>query len=75
MPGDPHQCRLNAQRCLLLAKRARRPKLRKSLNASALTWTKLAAELESDEVLLSTIAELEFSEAYDALLRALRLRP
>jgi hypothetical protein len=75
MPGDPNQCRLNAQRCLLLAKRARRPQMRRNLTALAETWTKLAAELESDQVLLSAIAELEFGEAYDALPRALRLRP
>jgi hypothetical protein len=75
MPGDPQQCRLNAQRCLLLAKHARRPKLRRNLTDLAETWNKLAAELESDQVLLSAIAELEFGEAYDALSQALRLRP
>jgi len=37
-------------------------------------WTKLAAESESDNGLLRTFSELEFSEPYDALPRALRLR-
>jgi hypothetical protein len=75
MPGDPRQCRLNAKRCLRLAARARRPEARQTLTALAETWTRLAAELESDEVLLCTISELEFSEPSDALPQALKLRP
>jgi len=31
MPGNPEQCRLNAARCLKLAKRARRAEMRESL--------------------------------------------
>jgi hypothetical protein len=74
MPGDPEQCRLNAARCLKLAKRARRPEMRETFTALADTWTRLAAEHESDEALLRTISELEFSEPYEALPLALKLR-
>jgi hypothetical protein len=74
MTGNPHQCRLNAMRCLRLAERARRPELRRTFNDLAETWTRLAAELESDQALLHTISELEFSEPYEALPLALKLR-
>ena len=74
MPGNPEQCRLNAARCLKLAKRARRPEMREKFTALAVTWTRLAAEHESDEALLRTISELEFSEPYEALPQALKLR-
>ena len=73
MPGNPAQCRLNAARCLKLAKRARRSEVRETLTALADTWTRLAAELESDEALLRTMSELEFSEPYEALPLALKL--
>ena len=73
MPGNPEQCRLNAARCLKLAKRARRPEMRETFTALADTWTRLAAEHESDEALLRVISELEFSEPYQALLQALKL--
>jgi hypothetical protein len=74
MPGDPEQCRLNAARCLKLAKRARRPEMRETFTALADTWTRLAAEHESDEALLRTISELEFGKPYEALPLALKLR-
>ena len=73
MPGDPHRCRVNAARCLRLAERAHRPEMRESLTALAKTWTKLAAETESDQALLGAILELELSERPEALPRALRL--
>jgi hypothetical protein len=47
--------------------------MRESLTALAKTWTQLAAETESDQALLGAILELELSERYEALLRALRL--
>jgi hypothetical protein len=74
MPGNPGQCRLNAARCLKLAKRTRKPEMRQTFIALADTWTRLAAELESDEALLRAISELEFSEPYEALPLALKLR-
>jgi hypothetical protein len=74
MPGNPEQCRLNAARCLELAKRARRAGMRETFTALADTWTRLAAEHESDEALLRAISELQFSEPYEALPLALKLR-
>jgi hypothetical protein len=74
MPGNPEQCRLNATRCLKLAKRARKPEMRETFTALADTWTRLAAEHESDEALLRAISELQLSEPYEALPLALKLR-
>jgi hypothetical protein len=72
MPSD--QCRLNAQRCLRLAERARKPEMRQNLAALAKTWTKLAAQLESDEALLKALSELEVFQPIDVLTLALKLR-
>ena len=52
MPGDPHQCRLNAARCSALARRSRMPEVKQNFRAVALTWKQLAAETEADEALL-----------------------
>jgi hypothetical protein len=73
MPGNPHQCRLNAKRCLKLAEHAKRPEKRQTFTALAETWTRLAAELEADQTLLQAISEMEFSEPYYALPSALKL--
>ena len=74
MPGDPAQCRLNATRCFKLSQRAKDPARRQHLAALAETWTKLAAELESDQPLLNTLAEINFEEPSYAVLEALNLR-
>jgi hypothetical protein len=65
---------MNAARCSKLAERARRPEMRRAFKALADTWTRLAAELESDQALLRAISEMEFSEPYEALPLALKLR-
>jgi hypothetical protein len=52
MPGNPHECRLNATRFLRLAKGASGPEVRQDLTDLAEIWTKLAAEIESDNGLL-----------------------
>ena len=70
MAGDPHQCRLNAARCLALAQRAWRPDAREAFTDLAETWKKLAAETESDQALLSAISEMELGEPYEALPRS-----
>ena len=62
MPGDPAQCRLYAARYLELSERAEEPARRESLAALAGMWTKLAAELESEQVLLNALSELELDE-------------
>ena len=74
MPGDPEQCRLNAVRCLKLAERATAPARRESLAALAETWTRLAAEFESDQALLRTLSDLEFNEPCYTMPSALNLR-
>lgn len=73
MPGDTHQCRINAARYLALAQRARRPEVREALTTLADTWNKLAAETESDLPLLRTISEMDLGEPYEALPLALHL--
>jgi hypothetical protein len=47
--------------------------MRETFTALADTWTRLAAEHESDEELLRAISELEFSKPYEALPLALKL--
>jgi hypothetical protein len=74
MPGDPAQCRLYAARYLELSKRAKNPARGESLAALAETWTKLAAELESDQSLLNTLSEINLDEPFDAVPEALNPR-
>jgi hypothetical protein len=62
MPGDPHQCRRYAARCLALAHRARNSERRQTFAALAETWAKLAAETESDQALFAVLQELELVE-------------
>ena len=67
MPGDPHHCRLNAGRCLALAKRARKPEARQVFREMAETWNRLATEMEADRSLFPAISEMDFGEPCDAL--------
>ena len=73
MPGNPDECRLNAERYAELARTgvpAECPAL------LALAWKRLAAEFEADEMLLQALAELQLgSKPYEALLLALDIRP
>ena len=73
-PMPAHQCRLNAERCLQLAKRAQSPQARQNFIDLAERLTTLAAQLESDEALLSALSELEVSKPRDALALTLKLR-
>jgi hypothetical protein len=74
MPADPHECRRNAARCLALARRVSKPETRQNLTLMAETWTKLAAEIESDQALLATLHELELGEPSYTLPLALGLQ-
>jgi hypothetical protein len=74
MLGDPKECRLTAARCLRLAELASNPVKRHSLDTLAATWTKLAAELESDQALLNALLALELGEPHYELAVALKLR-
>ncbi len=73
MPANP-RCRLNADRCLALAKRVRKPETRQLFIEMAETWNRLAAVTECDQTLFQAISEIERGEPYDALPSALRLR-
>jgi hypothetical protein len=73
MPGDIKQYRLNAERCLRTAKRARRRGAQQDFTAMAETWRRLAAEQESYETLATVLSALEFGEPYEALPRALKI--
>jgi hypothetical protein len=73
MPGDPHQCRVHSARCLPLAQAARNPETRQNFAGMAETWTKLAAEIESDQALLSALHELELGDPCYTLPEALKL--
>ncbi len=74
MPGDPAQCRLYAARYFKLSERAKDPARRANLAALAKLWTKLAAELESEQPLLNTLSEINFDEPFYAVPEALNLR-
>jgi hypothetical protein len=54
---------------LRLAKDARRPEALSEFTELAETWTRLAAEMESDEGLLSVIGKSDFGGPSDALPR------
>jgi hypothetical protein len=58
MSGDPRECHLQATECLRLAKSACTPQGRETFTDLANTWLKLAAEFESDKMLLKTWGEL-----------------
>jgi hypothetical protein len=75
MPGDPHQCRLNAARCLVLAGRSKRAEAKEAFATMAVTWEQLAAEMEADDVLLRVFSEMQFAEPSEALPLALGLMP
>ena len=67
MPGDPAQCRLSAAHYLELSKRAKNRARRANLAALAKMWTRLAAELESEQALLNVLSEINFEEPFDAV--------
>ena len=71
MPGDPAQCRVYAARYVKLSERAKDPARRQSLASLAQTWTKLAAELKSDQALLNALSEINVDEPFYAVPEAL----
>jgi hypothetical protein len=52
MPGDPRECRQQAQECLRLAQEATSDQARQDYTALANTWMQLANMYESDDALL-----------------------
>ena len=74
MPGDAAQCRFYAARYWKLSERAEDPTRRQQLAGMAETWTKLAAELESDQALLNALSDINYEEPFHAVPEALNLR-
>jgi hypothetical protein len=74
LPGDPHQCRTNAARCLALSQRAWRPEVSQAFSDLAEMWGRLAAETEADQALYRALCEIELGERCEVLPRALNLR-
>jgi hypothetical protein len=56
MPGDPRECRQQAQECLYLAQQATSDPAREDYTALAHTWTQLANMFESDIALLESLS-------------------
>jgi hypothetical protein len=56
MPGDPRECRQQAQDCLRLAQDATSDPARQDYIALAHTWTQLANMYESDDALLKGLS-------------------
>jgi hypothetical protein len=59
MPGSPQECREHALRCTELADRATNPQEQATLRSLALSWTRLAAQLENAKAFLSAPKEME----------------
>jgi len=75
MPGNPHECRLNAAHCSELAKTVVTSECQ-ALLVLADTWKRLAAELEADQSLLQVLSELDLSsQPYEAFQFALNIHP
>jgi len=56
MPGDPQECRQQAQDCLRLATEATSDPARQDYTVLADTWTQLANMFESDIALLEGLS-------------------
>jgi hypothetical protein len=61
MPGDPQECREQAQECLRLAQQAVTHLDRQDYAALAHTWTELARGFESDNALLESLSSARSS--------------
>ena len=73
MPGNADQCRIDAARFKALSKRAWRPEVRQTFQELGEICSRLAAEIDADEHLYSTLCEMELGEPQDALPRALNI--
>jgi hypothetical protein len=59
MPGNPVECRQHAVNCKRLAAEATAPQAKEYFIGLAAQWEHLAAELESAEIFLQTMKEIE----------------
>lgn len=74
MPGDPRECRQQAQECLRLAQEATSDSAREDYTALASTWSQLANMFESDNALLEGLSAAESSVVPLEPRRPIRLR-
>jgi len=59
MPGDPNECRQQAERYAELARLANTPEGRETFLSLQMTWIRLAAELDRAGALIKAMQELE----------------
>jgi hypothetical protein len=62
MPGDPKECRAHARHCSELAAAAKEPQLKRTLSHLAVSWTKLATELETAQALRAQVEDKQNRE-------------
>ena len=74
MPGDPRECRQQAQECLRLAQDATSDPARQDYVALAYTWTELANMFESDHALVECLSAAGSSVVPLQPRRPIRLR-
>jgi hypothetical protein len=74
MPGDPRECRQQAQECLRLARQATSDPARQDYNALAYTWTRLADMFESDNALTECLSAAGLNVVRRKPRRPIRLR-
>jgi hypothetical protein len=74
MPGDPQECRQQAQDCLRLAREATSDPARDDYTALADTWTQLANMFENDNALLESLSAAGSSVVRLRPRRPIRLR-
>ena len=61
MPGDPHECRERAKRCLEIAETTTSPLAKARFEELARTWTRLATDLELAKSLVDEWGETKKS--------------
>ena len=74
MPGDPRECRQQAQECLRLAQEATADLERQDYAALAETWTQLADMFESDNALAQCLSDAGLNDVPLEARRPIRLR-
>ena len=74
MPGDPRECRQQAQECLRLAQEATADLERQDYAALAATWTQLADMFESDNALAQCLSAAGLNDVSPEARRPIRLR-
>ena len=74
MPGDPRECRQQAQDCLRLAQESTSDPAREDYTALAYTWTELVNMFESDNALLEGLSAAGSSVVPLQPRRPIRLR-